>query len=320
MDKTIFIEDIEEGSEFTGFYALRQCEVRESGNSVRLELELVDRTGKMPAVVWENAREIAAGLGVGSVAKVMGRLGTYRDRPQVTVQKIRSAEESEYDVTWLLPTAPKDMDSLWEKAERFRESITDPFLRTLIDMIFDNEQFIREYRRTPGGTRWHHVYLGGLLDHSLGVTEICDFVAGNHPELNRDLLIVAALLHDVGKIKEFTVDTVIEYSDAGRLEGHIVMGDRFVRNYCERIEGFPQRYKMLLTHLMLAHQGYKEFSSPVEPSIPEAFVLYFADEIDSKLNALNRVRAKTADDGGGWSDYVRILGRSVFFDTGREVD
>ena len=153
-----------------------------------------------------------------------------------------------------------------------------------------------------------------MLEHSVGVTEICSYISEHHPELNRDLLVLAALIHDAGKLKEYSAKTIIEYSDEGRLEGHIVIGERFVRNMCERIKDFPPNLKMLLSHLMLSHQGHKEFSSPVEPMIPEAFVLYYADELDSKLNAVERVIKKVQNEDECWSEYVRLLGRFIYID------
>ncbi|MBN1291609.1 MAG: HD domain-containing protein [Candidatus Latescibacteria bacterium] len=312
MNDNVTIGAISEGDEFVGYYTLKRCELKETDGLYRLELELADKSGSLPAVVWNDAKEVYEQIEKGVVVKVKGRLGSYRDKPQVKIDKIRPAEESEYDPDSFLGSTPKDPDELKRKLKILIDSIQMPFLKKLIELIFSNQQFYKEYSHSPGGKRWHHVYLGGLLEHSIGVTEICDFVASQHPDLNRDLLITAGLLHDVGKIREFTVSTIIDYSDEGRLEGHIVMGDRFVRNMCDRVEGFPPHLKMLLSHLMLSHQGHKEYSSPVVPMIPEGFVLYFADEIDSKLNAVKRISDRTRDEGKSWSEYVKLLDRMIY--------
>ena len=312
MDESVLIEAINEGDEFVGYYALKRCELKETDGLFRLELELSDKTGSLPAVVWNDAREIKEQIEKGSVVKIRGRLASYRDKPQIRVEKIRPAEESEFDPDSFLKATPKNIDDLKAQIESFIGSLSDPFIKELADSIFGKPKFMEEFTRSPGGKRWHHQYLGGLLEHTVGVTELCDFAAGQHPELNRDLLIIAALLHDVGKIREFTVSTIIDYSDEGRLEGHIVMGERFVRNMCDRIDNFPQKTRMLLSHLILSHQGHKEFSSPVVPMIPEGFVLYYADEIDSKLNALKRISDRTADEGGTWSEYVKLLDRMIY--------
>ncbi|MCE5251030.1 HD domain-containing protein [bacterium] len=320
MEKDVMIKDIHEGDEFVGFYAIRRCELREYDNMFRLELELTDKTGSLPGVVWNDAREIREQLARHTVVKVKGRLGTYRDKPQARIEKIRPAEETEYDPDRFIPSTPGDIENLKSRVDALVRSIGEPRLKELADSVFGSAQFMKEFVRCPGGAKWHHPYIGGLIEHTVGVAELCDFIAGKHPELNRDLLVVAALLHDVGKIKEFSVTTIIEYSDEGRLEGHIVMGERFVRNMCERINGFPPRLKMLLSHLMLAHQGFKEFSSPVVPMIPEGFVLYYADEIDSKLNALGRIMENTQSEGNTWSEYVRLLGRSIFVGNSEDTE
>ena len=314
MNNYNIIADLHEGDEFTGFYVLKRCELKEYDGGFRLEVELSDKSGSVPGIIWENAHEIRQQIDKGTIVKVKGRLLSYRDMPQARIDKIRAAEEDEYDSESFIPSTSKDIKVLQARVKELIESIHDPYLLKLGKLIFENDQFLKEFAKAPGGMKWHHPYLGGLLEHSVGVAEICNFVAGEHQELNRDLLVLAALFHDVGKIREFSATTMIDYTDEGRLEGHIVIGDRFVRNMCDRVENFPSKQKMLLSHLMLSHQGHKEFSSPVEPMIPEGFVLYNADEIDSKLSALNRITEKTEKNGKNWSEFVRLLGRFIFVD------
>jgi 3'-5' exoribonuclease len=146
----------------------------------------------------------------------------------------------------------------------------------------------------------------------VSVAEICDFIASRNYGLNRDLLVLAALLHDVGKIREYSATTTIDFTDEGRLEGHIVIGERFVRATCDRIEDFPPRLRMLLSHCLLSHLGRREYSSPVEPMIPEAFALYYADEMDAKLDALKRIMRECAGEGKSWSSFNHILGRYLY--------
>jgi len=313
--ETKTIEEITEDEQFVGFYVLKRFDLREFDGGSRLDIEIADRTGSLPGVIWDDIREMREILSKGMVVKVRGRLGTYRDKPQVKIERIRVAKDAEYAEDSFIPKTQKDIPELVAAANRFVESLTDPNLSHLAKDIFSNEKFIAEFSRSPGGMQWHHPYIGGLLEHSVGVTDICDFVASRHTELNRDLLVLAALLHDVGKIREYSATTIIEFTDSGRLEGHIVMGDRFVRAFCDKIPGFPDDIRMLLSHLILSHQGHREFSSPIEPMIPEGFVLYFADEMDSKLNALRRIADKK-EDGEAWSDYIRTINRYIFL--GRE--
>jgi len=312
MNENTRIADLSIGDEFVGFYALKRCELKEYDGGERVDVELSDSSGSLPGVIWEEARTLHDALNRGDIVKVMGKVGSYRDKPQIRIQKIRPAEKGEFDPESFVPSTPKDVGELTEKLKKFVSSITDPHLSLLAREIFGMKQFMAEFTRSPGGKKWHHPYLGGLLEHTVGVAEICDDVARRRPELNRDLLVMGALVHDVGKIREFSASTTIEYTDEGRLEGHIVIGERFVRNMCDRVDGFPPKLRMLLSHLVLSHQGFKEFSTPVEPMIPEGFVLYYADEMDSKLNALSRIVADSRESDDNWSDYIRNLSRFIF--------
>ncbi|MFC1693596.1 3'-5' exoribonuclease YhaM family protein, partial [Candidatus Latescibacterota bacterium] len=282
--------------------------------------KLSDKTSSLPGVVWDNARELRGQFTKGDVVKIRGFLGTYREKPQVRIDKIRLAREGEYEPDSFIPSTPKDIEALSERVQSLVDSIRDPHLLQLGKLIFDNPQLLREFTKSPAGMKWHHPYIGGLLEHSVGVTEICEFLAQHHPELNRDLLVLAALIHDIGKIREYSATRIIEFTDEGRLEGHIVIGERFVRNMCDRINGFPARLRMLLSHLMLSHQGHKEFNSPVEPMTPEGFALYYADELDSKLNAIGRIVDKTRADGKTWSDFNRIISRFILAEQGEEPE
>lgn len=310
--KTTSIADIRDGDEFIGFYVVKRSALKETDGSCRLEIELADKTGSIPGVVWEDAKTYHGTLVKGVVVKVQGRLGSYRDKPQARIDKIRPAKESEYDPESFIPSISGDVEALVSRVKTYVDSLKDPYLGKLGEAVFGNAQFIKEFRRAPGGSSWHHSCLGGLLEHSVAVADICDFIAARRYGLNRDILVLAALLHDVGKIRELSAATTIEYTDEGRLEGHVVMGDRFVRAMCDRIENFPPKLRTLLSHLMLSHHGRREFSSPVEPMTPEAFALYYADEIDAKLDALKRIMDETSSDGRSWSDFNRILGRYLY--------
>ncbi len=318
MNENVMISELTEGDDLIGLFALKRCELKEYGGGFRLDVELSDKSGSIPGVVWENAQSIKQQIAKGDIVKVKGRLLSYRDMPQMRIDKIRPAEDGEYDPESFILSTSADVNVLKARVMELVGSIKDPHLSGLGIEIFENAQFMKEYARAPGGMKWHHPYIGGLLEHSVNVTEICVFVAGKHPDMNHDLLVLAGLLHDVGKIREYAVTTTIDYTDEGRLEGHIVMGERFVRNMCERVDNFPQKLKMLLSHLMLSHQGAKEFSTPVEPMIPEAFVLYYADEIDSKLNAVGRITEKAKKDDRKWSEFVRLLDRFIFVDRDEE--
>ncbi len=306
------IADIHEGDEFVGFYAVKRSALKETDGAFRLEIEIGDMTGSLPGVIWEDAKAFRDLLPKGAVAKVKGRLASYRDKPQVRIDRIRPAKEGEYDPDSFIPAIEGDADALAEQVMAHVATIGDPHLRKLGETVFGNAKFMAEFKRAPGGSSWHHGYIGGLIEHSVKVADICAFIASGDYGLNRDLLVIAALLHDVGKTRELAATTTIEYTDEGRLVGHIVMGERFVNAMCDRVDGFPRNLRTLLSHLMLSHHGHRDFSSPVEPMIPEAFALYYADEIDAKLNALKRVVRECADEGKSWSDFNNVLKRYIY--------
>ena len=310
--ETMRITDIREGDEFVGFYVVKRSALKETDGSFRLEIELADKTGSVPGVIWEDAKTYRDTLTKGAVVKVKGRLGSYKEKPQARIDKIRPAEHGEYDPESFIPSISGDVEALAARVTAYVNTLKDPSLKQLGELVFGNPHFMKEFRKAPGGSSWHHGCFGGLLEHSVMVADICDFIAAKEYDLNRDLLVLAALLHDVGKIRELSATTTIEYTDEGRLEGHIVMGDRFVRAMCDRIEDFPPKLRMLLSHIMLSHHGHREFSSPVEPMIPEAFALYYADEIDAKLDALKRIVEESSSEGESWSDFNRILGRFLY--------
>lgn len=310
--KTVRIADIREGDEFVGFYVLKRSALKETDGAFRLEIELADKTGSFPGVIWEDAKTSHDTLSKGVVVKAQGRLGSYRDKPQARIDKIRPAKEGEYDSESFIPSIAGDVETLVSRVNAYVNSLKDPELKKLGELVFGNAHFMNEFRRAPGGSSWHHGSLGGLLEHSVAVADICEFLAAREYGLNRDLLVLAALLHDVGKIRELSATTTIEYTDEGRLEGHIVMGDRFVRAMCDRIDDFPPKMRMLLSHIMLSHHGQRAFSSPVEPMIPEAFALYYADEIDAKLDALKRIMEESSSKGRSWSEFNHILKRFLY--------
>jgi len=194
--------------------------------------------------------------------------------------------------------------------------VKDKDLSNLLKRIFENKSFRQKFQEAPGGKLWHHAYLGGLLEHSIQVASLCDNAASDYKEIDRDLLITGALLHDIGKIEEYRFDEgYIDYSDTGRLHGHISIGAQNVRIAIEKIEkqnGFPAEKKMLLIHLILSHQGELAHGSPVVPLTREALILYYMDEMDSKVNAISHVMERDKEPDRRWSRYVPVMDRFIY--------
>lgn len=306
-----YLLEYEAGETFTGFYVLRSREIRSRRDGVPyLVLEVVDRSGRLFANVWENAENLYHDLEEDSIIKLQGMIETYRGSPQIVVKKIRMAnKDDEYDEGDFLPVSDLDAQTALDRLRRKVKTVKDEHLRQLLENLFADEVFMEKFAKAPGGKLWHHNRIGGLIEHSLAVARLCTTFAKYYPEVNRDLLFAGAILHDVGKIEEFRYDTSFDYTSRGRLVGHIVAGVEMVRQQIDSIEGFPPELSDQLEHLVLSHQA--EFGSPVQPSTREAFLLNYADLIDSKMDALRRI-GKSLSEGERWK-FVKLLGRHIDF-------
>jgi len=305
------IRDLVFGERVEGFFALRKVERREFQGGERLALEFGDASGRIEGVMWEGFDGIVDALAVGTPVKVRGVVGTYRERPQIRVEKIRPAQDDEVRPEEFLPRSPVDPAELARELDRRVETVSNAHLQALLRKLLGEEPLRSQYLSAPAGKLWHHDTVGGLAEHSLNMARICEFTCSLYPELDCDLLISGALLHDIGKIEQYTVSAMIDYSDEGRLVGHINSGDFRVATAIRSIEGFPGGLERVLRHLIVSHQGELENGSPVLPQTREAFVLYYADELDSKMGALRHVAGKTGD--RDWSDFVNLIGRYIYF-------
>jgi len=307
------LQDYKPGERLTAVAAVRRCERKEYTGGTFLTLNVADKSGSVNAVMWEGFEQVMDHLRPGVVVKIQGVMGDYRDQPQIRIERLRVAKDGEYDLADLLPASALTHEELAKHLDTVVDSIADPDFRRLMQVILVDGPTRERFLASPGAQRWHHAFLGGLTEHTLGVVEICEFCAKQYPELDRDLLVCGAVLHDIGKIDQYATSSVFEYTDAGRLVGHLVQGDELVRAAMRQVDNFPPQKAMLLRHLILSHHGQLEFQSPVEPMTREAFVLHYADELDSKLGALRQVADKTGE--AAWSEYVKLLDRYIYFGT-----
>ena len=306
------IRDLAPGDRVEDYFALRKVERKEHQGGERLSLEFGDASGRIEGVMWDGYEGILDQLTNGSIVKVRGQVGVFRDKPQIKVERLRPlTDEDTVDLSSFVPRSPVDPATLASELDRFIASLNDDFLSALLKNLLGAGPTRDAYLQAAGGKRWHHDSLGGLAEHSLNMARIVDLMGQVYPDLDRDLLICGALLHDIGKIEQYEISSMIDYSDEGRLVGHINSGDFRVTTAMRLIEGFPERTEQLLRHLIVSHQGQMETGSPVVPQTREAFILYYADEIDSKMGALRHVAEKTS--GRLWSDYVNLIGRHIYF-------
>ena len=309
------IRDLKPGEEVSGFFAVRKKELKEYDSRFFLKLELGDASGRLDAVMWEDAAVTNNQLEVGSVVKVKGTVTTYRDDLQINVRNIRPAKPEEFSLDEILPRSRFSKEELEKRFAEEAGRVKNPHLKKLLELFFADRNVFDAYFTAPAGKLWHHNYVGGLAEHSLQMAEIARKVAPFYPLVEVDLLATGALLHDSGKGWQYRAAGFFDYTTEGRLVGHINSGDHYIASLTEKIEGFPAELGLRLRHLILSHQGTGEQGSPIVPQTPEAFVLYSIDELDSKMGALARIWEK--DKKAGWSEYINLIGRYIYWGENR---
>jgi len=313
--KEQFVKDLKAGDKALSFFLVKHKELeyfRDRTKGQFLTLSLSDRTGDILARVWEGAPELAETFEKGDVVRVLGEVEEYMGRLQVIVAKLRRAEEEEYQLEDFLPHTERDVKEMLEKVQETIASIENPYLRSLLDKFFDDEEFVKEFCRAPCARRIHHAYLGGLLEHVTEVIALCQTVLELFPQIDRDLLLTGAILHDVGKIREFVYQTEIDYSDEGRLWGHMVIGDRLISERVAQIPDFPPELAMRLRHMVLSHHGRHEWGSPRRPKTLEACALHYVDNLDAQVNRFAQIIAARRDKTKPWTEYDTLLKRYLY--------
>ncbi len=312
------IRDFKAGDTVTAFVTIRKIELKTKRDGAPYILfGFGDSSGRISATLWDNVKSVYSTLKNGDIVKVRGRVATYQDSLQMTVDKIRKSEPSDnIDVKSFIPKGEIDTEALFNQLLQSVESIKNAELKNLLQHIFQDPLRAKAFQETPGGKLWHHAYLGGLLEHTMAVVTVCESMAKLYPMVDRDLLIAGAILHDIGKIDEYGFDQgFIDFTDEGRLWGHISIGAQRIRTLIEEMEkkeGFSPELKKQLIHLILSHQGELEHGSPVLPATIEAMILYYSDEMDSKANALKHIIQRDSEPGRKWSQYVNLLDRFIY--------
>jgi 3'-5' exoribonuclease len=307
--KTPLVSDLNSEQNITTFFLVCEKEIRNTREGKPyLRLELGDRSGTIEARMWEQFEAAAKGINRDDFVKVQARVEMYRNRPQLSVMQVRLAKPEEIDLADFLPQTRADVEKLYAQLLEYATSISNPWLKKLVTGMLNDPAIAAKYKRAPAAKVMHHAYLGGLLEHVVSLCGLAKAVAAHYPELDVDLLVTAAMLHDVGKLDELGYERAIGYTVEGHLLGHIVLEVQTIAKAMDAIEGFPPNLKTVIQHMLISHHGEYEFGSPKLPMIREALVFHFLDDLDSKFAA---VRAALAGDSGEaeWSGYSRALGR-----------
>jgi 3'-5' exoribonuclease len=276
-----------------------------------LALTLGDRSGQIEAKMWDNVEDALDAFEQDDFVKVKGLLNKYKNRFQITIHKLRLLGESEIDFADYLPKTTKDIGQLWQTLAGFVATFQNPQLKALVEAFMSDPELAEAYRNAPAAKTLHHAYIGGLLDHVASLFRSCDLLCRNYPQINRDLLLTGAFLHDIGKIYELTYNRSFSYTTRGQLLGHMVIELEMLHAKIVQVPGFSDELKTLVEHLVISHHGQYEFGSPKLPMFPEALMLHYLDDLDSKLESMRAHFEREAGSESAWSSYNASLGRPL---------
>jgi 3'-5' exoribonuclease len=287
---------------------VKQVKPKKTGEPY-LALTLGDRCGQIEAKMWDNVEHALDAFEQEDFLKVKGLLNKYRNRFQLTIHKLRRLGDSEVDFGDYLPKTTKNIDELWLTLGEFVSTFKDTYLKTLVQLLMSDPEIALGYRSAPAAKSLHHAYIGGLLDHVVSLFRSCDLMCRNYPQINRDLLLTGAFLHDIGKIYELSYTRSFSYTSRGQLLGHMIIELEMLQGKIAQISGFPEEMKILLEHLIISHHGQYEFGSPKLPMFPEALMLHYLDDLDSKMESMRAHFEREAESGSNWTTYNPSLGR-----------
>lgn len=313
------IADIQPNQDVAGTFVAEEKQLRTAKNGTQfLTLKLRDKTGTVTARLWDNAAEAARNLSDYKVFRIQGRSELFREEIQIHIQQIQPVPRNAVDPSDFLPVCPKDPQALWKTFKGLLQRVQKKPYRELIRAFLSDRTLMDAFRKAPAAKNVHHAYLGGLLEHTVGVMHLAALIATQYPSLDQDTLLMGAFLHDMGKVHEFTYDLVIDYSDVGRLVGHMVLGVEILNAKTAVCKDFPEEAAVLLKHLILSHHGEPQFGAVQSPMTREAFALHLADDLDAKMNSLDDILAKSDDPDSLWTAYQSLYGR--YFYKGRRQD
>ncbi len=311
-----YIEEYKEGNKFSGIYLCKTKQVlKTKAGKTYYSLILQDKTGIIDGKVWELNNGIEEFEAMDFIM-ADGMVTSFQGARQVNINRIRKAQEGEYNPADYIPASKYGIEEMYNELKEIIKTIKDPYLRKLAEMCFiDDTEFANKFKSHSAAKSIHHGFIGGLLQHTLAVARMCSFMADNYNILDRDLLITAAIFHDIGKVYELSYFPSNDYTDEGQLLGHIFIGAEFIGNKIKEIPGFPKVLAIELRHCILAHHGELEYGSPKKPAMAEAMALAFADNADARLETMTEIYEK-ASPSTEWLGYNRIVDSNIRQSTG----
>ena len=302
-----YIKDYKDGDRVFDIYfcKYKSSAVTKNGKSYD-NVILQDKTGTIDAKIWDPNNAGIAEFDACDYIEVYGEVTSFNGTLQVNVKRVRLCQEGEYNEAEYMPVSKKNIDEMYAELLKIIGSIENTYLKQLLESFFvKDDAFAQRFKKASAAKTVHHGFIGGLLEHTLGVTKLCDYYCMAYPVLKRDLLLTAAICHDIGKVREISAFPVNDYTDEGQFLGHIVMGSEMIGEKVREISGFPPMLAMELKHCILSHHGEYEFGSPKKPAIIEAVALTFADNTDAKMETFTEILESTQETG--WLGFNRFF-------------
>ena len=310
--KTPYVNELEPNRVITTSFLVHSKEIRQKKTGeLYLSLLLGDRTGDLDAKMWDNVNEVLDDFERDDFVKVKGLIQVFHNRPQLTIHKVRRMDDSEIDFGDYFPSSRRDPDEMWTELRGIVAGMRNPHLKGLLDALLGDEDVSRRYRRAPAAKQIHHAYLGGLIEHVLSLCALARMTAGHYPNVDLDLLLTGVVLHDIGKIYELNYERGFSYSNDGQLLGHINIGLRMVADKVRDLPDFPAPLRSLVDHMILSHHGQLEYGSPKLPQFPEALLLHFLDDLDSKMECMRALIEGDRQVEGCFTSYNAALTRAA---------
>lgn len=310
------IADFLMGDEITGFFYLSRIDLksRRDRQGQYVSLDLADASGQILGHVWDHADAVARELTAGDIVKVKGSVQSYQGRKQLSISRIRKATaDDEIDMENLIPSVGEKAETLWREYSRLAGDVVNPFLRSLLRKFIDDETFRIAFCKAPASSGTHHCYIGGLLEHSVSVARDCERLSQQHTGVDRDLVLAAALLHDIGKSRAYETGPRFEFTEEGRLLGSAALGVQLLLQKCQEIAAFPPELVARLQHLMMCVYDAEVGTENMPPKTAEALLLYHVDRLDSLLNLYFHMKKRVQRDQAKWNPQVPRVEYQFYF-------
>lgn len=306
------VKDLKSGDAVEQPFLVKNRELRTARNgSLYMQLDLSDSTGSISGRVWQASQKLFESFEPDDFVLVKGRVESYRNELQLVVNALRKADESKIELADFMPHTEADVPTMLERMQEIAGSVTDPHLAKLLSLFFEDNEFVEKFCRAPAAVTFHHAYLGGLLEHTLGLTELGLKLLEERRALNRDLLVTGIILHDIGKVDEMSYERAFQYTDQGQLMGHLILGLLRVEEKIKSIPDFPAQMRHVIHHLILSHHGQYEWGSPKLPMCIEAVALHYLDNLDAKLSSFEQI-IEGLPESSDWSEWSRAFERRLY--------